>query len=556
MTLPSVVRAERGGDDPRRLIDQAFTRAAGAPLVRGNSVRLLKDAAENYPAWLDAIRSAERTVHFESYIVHDDATGALFAQALAAKAREGVRVRLIYDWLGGVGKASRRFWRSLEAAGVEVRCFNPPRLTSPVGWLHRDHRKILSVDGRVGFVAGLCVGRMWAGDPARGIVPWRDTGVEIRGPAVADIERAFAYVWDVIGDPLPRGERVPRAAMPSAGDVAVRIVASTPGTAGLLRLDQLVAAAARETLWLADAYFAGTPSYVQSLRAAALDGVDVRVLVPGASDIPVLRPLSQAGFRPLLEAGVRVFEWKGPMMHAKTAVADGRWARVGSSNLNLASWIGNYELDAVVEDEGFAAAMQRMFEDDLANATEIVLSLTRRGRRVPRRAAERGVERGTERGTEPFGVRSGVRRRRRAGGVSSAGGGASRVAAGALRLGNTVGAAITDHRVLAPTEARIVAAVGALLLGVAVIAVRWPRVLTIPLALVGTWVALALLVKSFTLYRARRATRTPPTPREPAAEARVAAPATPSANGAGDAREADGVDDANEPIPVDRPERR
>ena len=549
MTLPSVVRAERGGDDPRRLIDQAFTRAAGAPLVRGNAVRLLKDAAENYPAWLDAIRSAERTIHFESYIIHDDATGALFAEALAAKAREGVRVRLIYDWLGGVGKASRRFWRSLQAAGVEVRCFNPPRLTNPVGWLQRDHRKILSVDGRVGFVAGLCVGRMWAGDPARGILPWRDTGVEIRGPAVADIERAFAHVWDVIGDPLPPDERVSRAAMTSAGDVAVRVVASTPGTAGLLRLDQLVAAAARETLWLADAYFAGTPSYVQSLRAAALDGVDVRILVPGASDIPVLRPLSQAGFRPLLEAGVRVFEWKGPMMHAKTAVADGRWARVGSSNLNLASWIGNYELDAVIEDEDFAAAMQRMYEDDLANATEIVLSLTPRWRRVGRRAADRGAERGAE----PSGARAGGHRRRRAVGVSSAGGGASRAAAGALRLGNTVGAAITEHRVLAPTEARIVAGMGALLLGVAVVAVRWPRVVTIPLAAVATWVALALLVKAITLYRARRAARKSPARRAAEAPARVAAPATPAATAA---TAADGVDDPNEPIPLDGREQR
>ncbi len=138
-----------------------------------------------------------------------------------------------------------------------------------------------------------------------------------------------------------------------------------------------------DTLWLTDAYFAGVAPYVQALRAAARDGVDVRLLVPGASDIPVLRPLSQAGFRPLLEAGIRVFEWKGPMLHAKTAVADGRWARVGSSNLNIASWIGNYELDAVVENEAFAGEMEEMYLADLQNATEIVLEPRRRRRSAP-----------------------------------------------------------------------------------------------------------------------------------------------------------------------------
>src|SRR5690606_32296844 len=180
--------------------------------------------------------------------------------------------------------------------------------------------------------------RPWAGDPERGIPPWRDTGVEIRGPAVADVEAAFAEVWAHMGPPLPEGERVPRERMEPAGTVALRVVASSLGSTGILRLDQLVAAGARDRSWLADAYFAGIPSYVQALGAAAQDGVDVRLLVPGATDVPLLRPLSLAGFRPLLEAGVRVFEWKGSMLHAKTAVADGRLARVGSSNLNISSW--------------------------------------------------------------------------------------------------------------------------------------------------------------------------------------------------------------------------
>ncbi|HET9985755.1 MAG TPA: phospholipase D-like domain-containing protein [Longimicrobiales bacterium] len=465
-----------------QLIEHAFDRTAGAPLVGGNAVRLLRDAAENYPPWLEAIRGAERYIYFESYIIHDDDIGETFADALVARAGEGVRVRLVYDWLGALGKTSRRFWRRLRDGGVEVRCYNPPRLVSPFGWVHRDHRKMLSVDGRVGFVTGLCVGRAWAGDPARGIEPWRDTGVEIRGPAVADVEAAFAEVWSAIGPPLPAGERMPREAMPAAGDTALRVVASTPGTTGLLRLDQLVAAAARQRLWLSDAYFAGIPPYVQALRAAARDGVDVRLLVPGSSDIPLLRPLSQAGFRPLLEAGVRVFEWKGPMMHAKTAVADGRWARVGSSNLNLASWLGNHELDAVVEDARFAEEMERTYLEDLENTTELVLVP---GRRLVDRLGRRGE------------------RRRPA--TAPAGGSAGRAAAGALRIGNTVGAAIGDRRVLAPAEATVVAAAGVVLLALAAVAVLWPRVLTIPLAILGLWIGGTLLARAYTLRRARRA---------------------------------------------------
>lgn len=481
-------------------MDQAFNRASGAPLVRGNDVRLLRDAAGNYPAWLEAIAGAERYVYFESYIIRDDTSGREFAEALSARARAGVRVRLLYDWLGALGKTSGSFWDGLRAAGVEVRCFNPLRLANPVGWVHRDHRKMLSVDGRVGFVTGLCVGDAWVGDPARGVEPWRDTGVELRGPAVAEVERAFASVWAEAGTPLPGGERAEVSAMAPAGDMALRVVAGEPWRSELLRVDQLVAAAARRTLWITDAYFAGTPSYVQSLRAAARDGVDVRLLVPGGTDIPILRPLSRAGYRPLLEAGVRVFEWKGPMLHAKTAVADGRWARVGSSNLNLASWIGNFELDVVVEDAGFGQAMERMYLDDLGNATEVVLRArarrmalrTRLGRNLKRGAAADGeTESPSQVGPRPSGSTRG-------------GGSAGRAAAGALRLGNTVGAAITDRRVLTPVEAWIVGAFGVGLLALAAVALVWPRVLAIPLAVLIIWAGGALTVRAYTLYRRQR----------------------------------------------------
>jgi cardiolipin synthase len=457
----------------RTLADQAFSRASGAPLVPGNGVRILKDAAENYPAWLEAIGAARRTIHFESYIIHEDEAGRRFAEALATKSREGVRVRLLYDWLGALGHASGRFWRELRRAGVEVRCFNPPRLDSPFGWLSRDHRKMIAVDGSVGFVTGLCVGQRWVGDPSRGIEPWRDTGVEIRGPAVADLERAFAETWALCGAAIPIGELPTRESIAAAGDVMLRVIASAPTTAELYRLDQLIAAGARRSLWLTDAYFVGGTPYVRALCAAARDGLDVRLLVPGASDVWLMRALSRASYRPLLESGIRVFEWNGPMLHAKSAVADGRWARVGSTNLNVASWIGNWELDVAVEDAEFALAMEEMYREDLGHAIEILLTARHRVRPAATPASRQDRHEGS----------------------------AGRAAAGALGIGRAVGAAVTGHRVLGPAEAKLMASAGVALLVVAALAAWWPWLVAAPLAGIGGWMAVALLLRAWRLHR-------------------------------------------------------
>ena len=469
----------------RALAEQAFSRAAGAPLVSGNAVQILKDATENYPAWQAAIESATEQIFFENYIIADDAIGRGFVAALAAKARAGVRVRAIYDWLGARGAASPALWRPLLEAGGEVRCFNPPRLDSPFGWLGRDHRKTICVDGRVGFVTGLCVSEKWtAGD---GREAWRDTGVEVRGPAVADIEAAFAEVWALTGAAIPAAELSDRTALAPAGDMLVRVLATVPSAASLYRFDQLIASIARRTLWLTDAYFLGVAVYVQALRAAAQDGVDVRLLVPGVSDLPVVSSLSRAGYRPLLEAGIRVFEWNGAMLHAKTAVADGRWARVGSSNLNLSSWLGNYELDIAVENPLFAGRMAAMYEDDLTRATEIVLSARNRVRPTVRQA-----------------------RRRRSGSTS-------RAAAGALRLSNTMGAAITNRRVLGPAEATTLLWLGIALLVFAGVSLIWPLAVAIPLAVLAAWIALSSFARARELraMRAREARDERVRPRPP-----------------------------------------
>ena len=454
-------------------LDRAFLRASGAPRRTGNLVRLLKDAAENYPAWLDTIAAARRTVHCEMYIIHDDEEGQRFAEALMRKARDGVAVRVLYDWMGARGAAPSWFWHRMTRAGIEVRCYNRPRITEPLGWISRDHRKAIIADGTIAFVTGLCIGRAWAGNPAKKVDGWRDTGIELRGPAVADVQAAFADSWATAGGPLaspPESETTQ-----PAGDMAVRVVATAPAKLGLFRVDQFVASVASRNLWLTDAYYGGDASYVQALRAAARDGVDVRLLVPGATDLPLLRPVSRAGYRPLLEAGIRVFEWNGSMIHAKTAVADGHWARVGSTNLNVASWLGNRELDVIVEDGRFGAAMEAMFLEDLTNATEVVLDANR-----------------------VHAVGGAMRP------ASRAGGSGGRAMAGALRVGSTVAATISNTRVLEPVES-IIAIVGGLVLGfVAWLAYFFPRGFSYPFAMFVAWLAAAVLLRGLTIGRGPR----------------------------------------------------
>ncbi len=458
----------------RLLAAQAFSRAAGAPLIAGNNVELLIDARENYDGWLQAIANARQRVLFENYIFRNDDTARAFRDVLVERASAGVEVFVVRDWLGCIGQSSARFWQPLLTAGGMVRTYNPPKLASPLGWLSRDHRKLLVVDQEVGFISGICVSSKWLGDSARGIDAWRDTGVAIRGPAVHEMALAFADIWARLGSSLaPLSVGFAQRDAP-AGDVDLRVIATVPNAAGLYRLDQLIAAMAQQRLWLTDAYFVGVAPYVQALVAAARDGVDVRLLVPGSSDIPAVGSLSRSGYRPLLEAGIRVFEWNGSMLHAKSAVADGRWARIGSSNLNLASWIGNCEIDVAIENASFAASMEQQYQTDLERSTEIVLHQRRRQHRRQRRAAGAG---------KPHGSSSG------------------RAAAGALRLANTVGAAIANRRVLGRAESGILLAGAAFLLVTAMVAFWWPRTLAWPLAVLALWFGLSLLARFFASRR-------------------------------------------------------
>lgn len=355
---------------PGDRIEQALDRATGGRPIPGNRVALLHDGPAIYAALLEAIRRAERWIHFDNYIFRGDRTGRAFAGALGEQARAGVAVRVLTDWLGSAG-TSRDFWDRLRRDGVEVRFFGPPRLLDLGANLVRNHRKLTVVDGTLAFTGGHCIADEWAGDVARGRLPWRETAVEIEGPAAVALDRAFAELWGRLGPPLPPGELAAEA--PAAGGCGVRVIAGVPGRDRVFRTMDLLLAATSQRFWVTDAYFIAPHRLVQSLLDAARAGVDVRLLVPGSSDLPWIRNLTRFGYRSLLRGGVRIYEWEGAMLHAKSVVADGRWVRVGSSNLNPSSLFGNWELDVLIEDEEVADALERQYRRDLEPSAEVRL---------------------------------------------------------------------------------------------------------------------------------------------------------------------------------------
>jgi cardiolipin synthase A/B len=480
-----------------RHAERAMLRASDAPLVRGNTARLLVDGTEAFPAWLERIRAARRWIHLENYILRDDTTGRLFRDALAQRAAEGLRVRVLYDWMG-CWATPRRFWRPLRSAGAEVRAFAPPSFRFPLDFFRRDHRKVLATDGDYASVAGMCIGDEWVDASAGGAPTWRDTGVEFIGPAAAVIDQAFARTWARAGPPLP-SEEIPDPRMsPRAGDVAVRVVEGEPGRSRIYRLSQLVAVGAERRLWITDPYFVAPPAMNEALAAAARDGVDVRVLVPAYNNWPIVGGMSRAGFAYLLEAGVRIFEWEGPMIHAKTAVADGNWSRIGSSNLNLASLVGNWELDVVVLDRRFAREMEELFLRDLASAVEVRL---RAGGGAGARAFERRELSEDLEGRpaiEEGNLASARAARRRAPRGSPVG----RVLGRLARAGSVLGRALLGQPVVGRGDVGWIIAISMILLAVAAAGFWAPRLLAWPIAFLAFWLAVASLFRA--LSRPRR----------------------------------------------------
>jgi len=363
---------------------RALDRATGARPIPGNIVRHIAVSSDALNTMLEMIASAQRTIHFENYIIHDDQTGCRFATAWAERARAGVRVRVLYDSFGCRGTGSA-YWRELRSYGVDVRPFRPIWTSGPIEAFSRDHRKLLVVDGERAMTGGLCIGDEWAGDPANGLPSWRDTMLMVCGPAVAALEGSFGGMWARAGRPLPEDETI--SAAEECGPSAVRVVEGFPGRSRIYRAFQLLAAAVTERLWVTDAYLVAPPPLYVALLDAARSGVDVRFLLPGTSDVPIVRIFTRGGYRELLHAGARIFEYRGPMLHAKTLVADHEWTRVGSSNLNVSSLLGNYELDLITEQDGLTATLATQFLHDMAQSREIVMMARRRLPLPPRLVA-------------------------------------------------------------------------------------------------------------------------------------------------------------------------
>jgi len=466
---------------------KALERSSNCRVVDGNRIDLQFEGPATFDAWLDAISGAERYVHFENYILRDDRVGRTFREVLISKAREGVSVRVLYDWVG-CWATSRHYWTPFHEAGVEVRPFNRPRLVDPYGVFQRDHRKLVVVDGRMAFVGGFCIGEEWAGKGNQ--PPWRDTGFAIRGPAAVRCAAAFERSWDESGDPVPDRFRGNAEDAEKEGDSPVWVIEGEPGRTRVLRTLMLVASAVKDRLWITDPYFVAPRTVSESLAAAARQDVDVRVLLPANNNWPLVGSLSRGGYRFLLEAGVRLFEWGGPMIHAKTAVADGIWSRVGSSNLNSYSLLGNWEIDVGVMDRGLAGQMEGLFLADLASSVEIVLpgssvSVSAGVARVETSDAPRRSSLDPE---DPLSERTLAMLREN---PNLTGLRLSQV----VRAGAQFGEALAGNRILGPEDRAVLGTVATLLFILTVALVVIPKIVAWSLAVIIGWIWLIMTVR-------------------------------------------------------------
>ncbi|MFZ2448823.1 MAG: cardiolipin synthase [Syntrophobacteraceae bacterium] len=353
------------------------------PLVAGNKVTLLIDGPVTYAAMFEAIENARDHINFETFIFEDDAIGKRFSDLLIRKSAEGVQVNLIYDSLGSKN-TPESFFQRLRDAGVLVLEFNPVnpgKVRAGRGWSlsHRDHRKILVVDGAIAFAGGVNISGVYSGSSAIGShsggkkeQPWRDTHVRIEGPAALRFQWLFTKTWArQKGPALPGRDYFPY--VKEAGNTLVRAVGSLPGEEKRRIFMMYISAIthAKNSIYLTTPYFVPDAQLLKALTDAAARGVDVKILLPGFSDSALVFYASRHYYARLLKAGVQLFERRGGMLHAKTAVIDDVWSTVGSSNLDTQSLLTNDEANAVILGRDFADSMQAMFERDLEDSDRI-----------------------------------------------------------------------------------------------------------------------------------------------------------------------------------------
>lgn len=369
---------------PRPSFSRAVWRIAAAEVSAGNRVKLLRDGPQTFEVMLKLIDGAKESIEFEGYIFHDDEVGHRFAEAFQAASQRGVRVRMLVDWVGRI-PTRKRFFNTIRSFGIDVRLFNPPGWRAWFGLLPRDHRKLLVIDDCIGVTGGLGIGKEWGYRWMRmrkRLGPWRDTAVSIEGPAASAMKESFERMWARALGRTPEWRRLRSGRRGRVVDShlnarydplsLVGIIEGEPGRLRVSRVMQLQAVAAQRSIWIASAYFMPSYAEMEALAGAARDGVDVRVLVPSKYDHPWLRRFFVLFYARLLKSGVRLWEWRGDMMHAKTTVVDGRWLRVGSTDLNPLAVAINYELDAIIEDPALGAEAEAMFLEDLETSTEIL----------------------------------------------------------------------------------------------------------------------------------------------------------------------------------------
>jgi len=350
---------------------QTMHALTGAALSEGNHVQVLKNGVEIFPSMLSAIRNAKKTINLEFYIYWDGEVGRTFAEALAERARAGVKVNVILDAVGS-GAMSQDLIEFLQRNGIGVEWYHPLRWYTLSRFNHRTHRKLLVVDGEVGFCGGVGIADVWLGD-ADSKDHWRETVVRVEGPVVTQMQFAFMDNWvKSRGELLTGLDYFPQ--IEKRGECLTQVLKSSPseGSSAVKLMFVVSIVSAKKSIYISTAYFVPDRDTIRAMEGAVRRGVDVRVIVPGEyTDVPLVRHAGRLIYGQLLKRGIRIFEYQPTMMHAKTMVVDGLWTAIGSSNFDDRSFRLNDEVSVNIYDAGLSAQMEQMFFADLARSEEV-----------------------------------------------------------------------------------------------------------------------------------------------------------------------------------------